>query len=166
VSLPFNIQPSGELFGELQNLSDATAYFSDEMNCVRYIAMYRWPDGVVKCPVCGESRVRFLALRGIWECTANHQKNQFSVRAGTLFEDSHIPLGDWLVAIWIVANAAKPVSSYRLAAAINITQKSAWFMLKRIGATLDQANCSVDGLNQEVYGSNFAVKSRVQASDS
>jgi hypothetical protein len=110
--------------------------------------------------------VRFLALRGIWECTANHQKNQFSVRAGTLFEDSHIPLKHWLVAIWIIANSRKPVSSYRLATAINVTQKSAWFMLKRLGSTLDQANHSVGGLNQGVYGTNAPAKTRVQASDS
>lgn len=91
----------------------------------------RWPDGVVRCPACGRKDVRYLASRGLWECKTRHPKAQFSIRAGTIFEDSHIALNLWLAAIWMVANEPWP-SSHEVARRLSITQKSAWSMLRRI----------------------------------
>jgi transposase-like protein len=137
------------------SLPEAVRYFSDEGLSVKYLASRRWPDGVVRCPTCGSRNVRFLASRQLWECSSDHSKAQFSVRAGTIFEDSHIPLGHWLVAIWLLATSDQPVSSYQMASRLGITQKSAWFMLRRIGCALEIKGSSASGLKQELYGSSL-----------
>ena len=141
-------------------IQDAIEYFSDAGRCVEFVASHRWPDGIVRCPYCSSTKVRFLATRGLWECATSHPRSQFSVRSSTLFEDSHISLRDWLVAIWLVANSRSPVSSYQLSAHLEITQKSAWFMLRRIGVTLELLGSSVPGVNQDLYGSPFRSRSR------
>jgi transposase-like protein len=145
-------ESSLDSFG-VSTLADALIYFSDPTRCILYVASRRWPNGVVRCPTCLSTKVRFLTTRALWECTTPHPKAQFSVRSGTLFEDSHISLRDWLVAIWLTANAKAPLSSYQIAASLGITQKSAWFMLRRIGATLQIMGSSVPGIRQELYGS-------------
>jgi hypothetical protein len=117
-------------------LTEAVSYFSSPLQCVRFLSSRRWPDGHVACPVCGSTSVRFLATRQLWECKAKHAGVQFSVKIGTVFEDSHIPLGLWLVALWMLANSQRKISSYDLARELGITQKSAWFMLKRVAAGL------------------------------
>jgi Transposase zinc-ribbon domain len=147
---------------EQWTFADAVKHFADEENCVKYLARRRWPDGVVRCPVCNGTKVRFLASRQLWECTVSHPKSQFSVRARTLFEDSHIPLCDWLVAIWILANSKHPVSSYQMANRLGITQKSAWFMLKRIGCALQLKGMGATGLKEDFYYSGLRSRSRVR----
>ena len=92
----------------------------------------RWPDGVVKCPTCGSDKVTFMALRRIWQCKATHPKRQFSVKVGTIFEDSPVGLEKWLAVIWMLANDRNGISSYEVARAVGVTQKTAWFMLDRI----------------------------------
>jgi hypothetical protein len=114
-----------------QNLREAMRYFADPDVCLDYIAKLRWPNGVC-CPTCGSVDVRFLATRRVWECKSKHPKKQFSVKVGTIFEDSPITLGKWLAAIWMIANDKNGISSYELSRAIGVTQKSAWFMLHRI----------------------------------
>lgn len=116
--------------------SDALSYFSSPLQCVRFLSSRRWPDGQIRCPVCGSTSVRFLATRQLWECKAKHAGVQFSVKIGTVFEDSHIPLGLWLIALWMLANSQRKISSYDLARELGITQKSAWFMLRRVSAAL------------------------------
>ena len=91
-----------------------------------------WPDGVVRCPGCGSENVFFLSTRKIWKCKAKHGKQQFSVKVGTVLEDSPIALGKWLSAFWLIANAKNGISSYELHRSIGVTQKTAWFMLHRI----------------------------------
>jgi len=91
-----------------------------------------WPDGVVRCPRCGSENVFFLSTRKIWKCKAKHGKQQFSVKVGTVLEDSPIALGKWLSAFWLIANAKNGISSYELHRSIGVTQKTAWFMLHRI----------------------------------
>lgn len=115
----------------LATLDDAMKWFSDPANSIGCLVRKRWPDGIVRCPVCGSKDVTYLASRELWECRTRHPKAQFSVRAGTIFEDSHIALGSWLAAIWMVANSTR-LSSYELARRLRITQKSAWSMLRRI----------------------------------
>jgi len=91
----------------------------------------RCPEGVA-CPTCGSKEVRFLEKRRLFECKARHPRKQFSVKVGTIFEDSHVSLDKWLAAIWMIANAKNGVSSYEVGRALGVTQKSAWFMLHRI----------------------------------
>ena len=114
-----------------QTLVDAIRYFSDPDVCFAFMVELRWPEGVT-CPTCGSEDVRFLEKRRVFECKGRHPRKQFSVKVGTLFEDSHVSLDKWLAAIWLIANAKNGVSSYELGRSLGVTQKSAWFMLHRI----------------------------------
>jgi transposase-like protein len=104
-------------------------YFSDPDVCLSFLAGLRWPEGVT-CPRCGSDKNSFLTSRHIWKCKGC--KKQFSVKLGTIFEDSPIGLDKWLPAIWLLVNAKNGISSYELARALGVTQKTAWFMLHRI----------------------------------
>src|SRR6266508_3462494 len=112
-----------------QTLIEAIRYFSDQAVCVQFVAQLRWPDGPV-CPSCGGTEHSYLKTRRLWKCKAC--KRQFSVKVGTIFEDSAIPLDKWLASIWLIANAKNGISSHELARSVGLTQKSAWFVLHRI----------------------------------
>ena len=118
-----------------KTLQQAIVHFSNPDNCMDFIVSRRWPNGV-ECPTCGSKDVRFLSTRHIWECKNKHPRRQFSVKIGTIFEDSALPLDKWLIAMWMVANCKNGVSSYEVGRALGITQKSAWFMLHRIRLTM------------------------------
>src|SRR5947208_2681375 len=115
-----------------ETLHDAIKYFANDDHAFDFLKSIRWPDGVVKCPRCGSKDVFFLSTRKIWKCKAKHEKQQFSVKVGTVLEDSPIALGKWLSAFWLIANAKNGISSYELHRSIGVTQKTAWFMLHRI----------------------------------
>ena len=114
-----------------RTLQQAILYFGNPDNCLAFMVERRWPDGV-ECPTCGRKDVRFISTRRMWECKAEHARKQFSVKVGTIFEDSALPLDKWLIAMWMIANCKNGVSSYEIARALGVTQKSAWFMLHRI----------------------------------
>src|SRR5438876_11557742 len=113
-------------------LHAAIKYFANADHAFDFMKSIRWPDGVVKCPRCGSKDVFFLSTRKIWKCKAKHEKQQFSVKVGTVLEDSPIALDKWLCAFWLIANAKNGISSYELHRSIGVTQKTAWFMLHRI----------------------------------
>jgi transposase-like protein len=113
------------------SLLEAIRYFSHPDRCLAFMVAMRWPDGPV-CPTCGSREVRFLSTRRLWECKAKHARKQFSVKVGTIMEDSPIGLDKWLPAIWIITSAKNGVSSHEMARTLGITQKSAWFLLHRI----------------------------------
>ena len=115
-----------------KTLQQAMLYFADPDNCLNFMVKVRWPDGVVLCPTCGRNDVVFLKNQRKWQCKSVHDHRQFSAKVGTIFEDSALPLDKWLVAIWMIANCKNGVSSYEVARALGVTQKSAWFMLHRI----------------------------------
>jgi transposase-like protein len=92
----------------------------------------RWADGKVKCPECGSEKVCYLAKNRLWKCYANHPKPRFTLKTGTIFEDSPIALEKWLPAVWMLLNCKNGISSSELHRAIGVTQKTAWFMLHRI----------------------------------
>src|SRR5882757_8353265 len=113
-----------------KTLQDAIVYFSDKDRAFAYALNYRWPNGLVSCPRCWSEKHAFIKTRRIWECYGC--KKQFSLKVGTIFEDSALALDKWMMAIWMLTNCKNGVSSYELARAVGITQKSAWFMLHRI----------------------------------
>jgi len=115
-----------------KTLTQAVRYFSNPDVCLAYLVPVRWPAGVVTCPICGRSDARFLASRRVWQCKAVHHHRQFSVKVGTIFEDSPLGLDKWLPAVWMIANCKNGISSYEVARALGVTQKTAWFMLHRI----------------------------------
>lgn len=116
---------------EPRTLMEAVRYFADPDVALQHMVDLRW-GGKVTCPTCGRDDVRFLATRRLWECKGKHARKQFSAKVGTIFEDSAIPLDKWFVAIWMVANCKNGISSYEMARALGITQKSAWHMNHRI----------------------------------
>jgi len=117
---------------EPKSLQEAILYFSDPNNCIDYLAIRRWPDGRVTCPGCGSDKVKFSAKRRTWTCAKHHAKREFSIKVGTVMEDSPIGLDKWLTATWMILNCKNGVSSCEIAKAVRVTQKSAWFMLHRI----------------------------------
>jgi transposase-like protein len=116
---------------QIKTLQDAVVYFSDADNALDYMANKLWPNGVI-CPTCGRKDVVFLKNQRKWQCKSVHAKRQFSAKAGTVFEDSPIPLEKWLPVMWMLSNCRNGVSSCEIARTIGVTQKSAWFMLHRI----------------------------------
>lgn len=121
---------------EPKTLQDAILYFADKDNCREYLMARRWPNGVVVCPTCGSDAVSFVPSRGLWQCRTRHPKSQFSIKVGTIFEDSPIGLDKWLLGMWMLANCKNGISSYELHRATGISQKSAWFVLHRIRLAL------------------------------
>ncbi|HEY6251261.1 MAG TPA: IS1595 family transposase [Candidatus Angelobacter sp.] len=117
---------------EPKTLQAAIVYFSNPDNCLNYMVARLWPDGVVTCPSCGRKDVVFLKNQRKWQCKSIHPKRQFSVKVGTIMEDSPIPLDKWLMATWMITNCKNGISSYEIHRAIGVTQKTAWFMLHRI----------------------------------
>lgn len=111
-------------------LQQAIAYFSDADRAFEYAKFLRWPDGKVSCPRCSSESNSFLKTRRIWFC--NGCKKQFTVKVGTIFEDSALGLDKWMTAVWMICNCKNGISSYELHRSIGVTQKSAWFMLHRI----------------------------------
>ena len=116
-----------------KSLEEAIVYFADEDNAFLYAVASRWPEGVT-CPYCGGFENSFIASRKIWRCRPC--KKQFSVRVGTIFEDSPIRLGKWFTAIWMLLNCKNGISSYEIARDLDVTQKTAWFLLHRIRAAI------------------------------
>lgn len=111
-------------------LIEAVAFFADERKAWRCVVNRRWADGNVICPRCQSNKVHLIESRMIWRC--NGCSRQFSVKVGTIFEDSPIPFSKWLPAMWLITNNKNGVSSCELARALGVTQKTAWFMLHRI----------------------------------
>jgi transposase-like protein len=122
-----------------QTLVDAIRYFADPNICVQFMASLRWPNGV-ECPTCGSKEVSYLSTRRMWKCKTEHKKQQFSVKNGTVLEDSPIPLDRWLAAMWMMCNDKNGISSYEVAKAIGITQKSAWFLMHRIRLSMQSGD--------------------------
>ena len=125
------------------SLLEMIRYFSDVDICIEFVASLRWVDGVAQCPHCDAKNAGFLKTRRIWKC--RECRKQFSVKTGTIFEESPIALDKWLMAIWLVVNCKNGVSSYEIARDLKITQKSAWFMLHRIRLALQNGSWSKMG---------------------
>lgn len=117
-------------------LQQAIVHFSDFENCHRFMMELRWPDGNVTCPRCGSDDVKWLPNAKVFKCYQKHEKQKFSLKVGTIFEDSPIALEKWLVAVWLVVNCKNGISSYEIHRDLGITQKSAWFMAHRIRLAL------------------------------
>jgi transposase-like protein len=117
--------------GGPDTLVDAIHYFSNPDRTLAFWVAIRWPDGVI-CPHCGSKQVSFIKTRRIWKCSQKHDHRQFSAKVGSIFEDSPLGLDKWFAAMWLVANCKNGVSSYEIARALKVTQKTAWFMDHRI----------------------------------
>lgn len=117
-----------------QTLMQAVKHFADPDICHEFVASLRWPDGVA-CPYCHSKNIGHIKSRRMFQC--KDCRKQFSVKVGTIFEDSPLGLDKWLCAIWMVANCKNGIVSYEMARDLGITQKSAWHMLHRIRLAMD-----------------------------
>jgi len=113
-------------------LQEAIQFFGDYENCRQFMIAVRWPDGKVRCPQCGSLEVNYLPNARLWKCYEEHPRQKFSLKVGTVFEDSPIGLDKWLPAVWLLVSCKNGISSRKLASALGMTQKSAWFMMHRI----------------------------------
>jgi len=135
-----------------KTLRDAIRYFSDEQVCIETVASLRWPNGPI-CPKCGHKEHYYLATQKRWKCKNGECSKQFSVKVGTIFEDSAIALDKWLIALWMLVNCKNGISSYEVGRGLGITQKSAWFVLHRLRLALRSGSMEMvggDGKHVEV----------------
>jgi transposase-like protein len=114
-----------------RTLIEAVKFFADPNNCLEYLVARRWPNGVT-CPTCGSDGIYFDKSRMGWICKTKHPMRKFSLKTGTIFEDSPLGLRKWLPCVWMIANMKNGVSSHEIGRALGVTQKTAWFMLHRI----------------------------------
>jgi transposase-like protein len=123
-----------------KTLLDAAKHFANPDNCREFMVARRWPNGIT-CPTCGSKAVYFDSSRNGWECKTRHPQRKFTLKTGTIFEDSPLGLDKWLPAVWMIANCKNGISSWELHRAVGVTQKTAWFMLQRIRLAMqDSAN--------------------------
>src|SRR5687768_10123722 len=118
-----------------RTLLEAVKFFKTHENCHDFMVSRRWPNGVF-CPRCGSDSVYYTASAKRWECKTKHPQRTFTLKTGTIFEDSALGLDKWLPCVWIIANAKNGVSSHEIARSLGVTQKTAWFMLQRIRLAL------------------------------
>lgn len=144
-------------------LQKAIIHFADFENCKEFMVEVRWPDGKVTCPQCGSEKVAYLENARVWKCYQKHPKAKFSLKTGTVFEDSPIGLEKWLPALWLLVNAKNGISSYEVSRAVGVTQKSAWFMMHRIRLAIQSGSflkLGGDGKEVEVDETFIGGKAR------
>lgn len=127
-----------------KTLQQAIKYFSNEQVCIDTVAALRWPSGPV-CPKCSGTSHYYLATQKRWKCKNPKCAKQFTVKLGTIFEDSPITLDKWLIALWMLVNCKNGISSYEVGRDLGITQKSAWFVLHRLRLALQNGSMSKMG---------------------
>ena len=115
-----------------RTLQQAIKYFAKDDRAFEYMKCVRWPEGKPTCPRCGTDKVSFVSTRKLWTCSQCKTKKQFTLRIGTILEDSAIPFEKWICAFWLICNAKNGVSSYEIGRSIGVTQRTGWFMLQRI----------------------------------
>src|SRR6266542_3133759 len=120
-------------------LLEAIRYFSDPVVANDFVAALRWPDGP-ECPTCASKELGYVKTRHLWQCRNKECKRQFSVKVGTIFEDSPIPLDKWIASVWLIANSKNGISSHELGRAVGLTQKSAWFVLHRVRLAMQRGD--------------------------
>jgi transposase-like protein len=138
-------------------LLSAIRYFSDLDVATDFVAKLRWSDGPI-CPRCGGTEHSYLTTRRVWKCKSCQR--QFSVKLGTIFEDSPLGLDKWLPAVWLIANSKNGISSHELGRALGVTQKSTWFMLHRIRLAMQAGSFEKFGGEVEVDATYIGGKAR------
>lgn len=142
-----------------QTLHDAVKYFAKGDNAFNFMVSLRWPNGVC-CPRCESKNIGFIATRKMWECRDCTTKKQFTVKVGTIMEDSAVKLDKWLCAIWMVSNCKNGISSYEMHRSLGVTQKTAWFMMHRIRLALQNGTIVKMGGEVEVDETYIGGKAR------
>lgn len=140
-------------------LQQAILFFSEFENCKNFMVELRWSDGVINCPRCGSERVTWLAKTRTWKCYEKHMQPTFTLKTGTIFENSPIPLEKWLPCVWMIAGCKNGISSYEIHRGLGVTQKTAWFMLHRV--RLAMQNESIYKLFGEIEAAETFIGGKV-----
>ena len=149
-----------------QTLQQAIRFFADFENCRQFMIAVRWPDGKVRCPQCGSEKVTYLQNARVYRCYEKHPLQKFSLKIGTVFEDSPIPLEKWLPAVWLLVNCKNGISSYEIGRDLGITQKSAWFMMHRIRlAVQSKSFVKIGGPGSEVEAGETFIGSAQESGE-
>src|SRR5690348_8602200 len=119
------------------NLPELIERFGSEDSCHAYLETLRWPDGV-KCPRCDSDKISRIAARRQFDCDGC--RYQFSVRVGTLFHDSKLPLWKWFLAVYIMGESKKGVSANQLKRMLGVSYKTAWYLCHRIRSAMHDEN--------------------------
>jgi len=133
------------MVAEPTTLQEAVVYFADPQNCYDYVVPRRWPNGV-NCPTCGSAKVKFQPQHNRWQCSNRHPRRQFTLKTGTVMEESPIGLDKWLTAMWLMSSNRNGASSWEIHRALKVTQKTAWFLLHRIRLAMqDESAAKLSG---------------------
>lgn len=127
----------------INTLQEAIFHFASYENCHALMVQLRWTDGGIACPRCGSTKLTYLARTRVWKCYAKHERPTFSLKTGTIFEDSPLGLDKWLPALWLIVNCKDGISSCELARDLDVTQKTAWFMAHRLRFALTDGGFSL-----------------------
>lgn len=119
------------------NLIKLIEKFRSEDTCYEYLEKLRWPNGVV-CPKCESKSISRIHERNQFDC--NSCRYQFSVRVGTIFQGSHLPLWKWFIAVYLIIEAKKGMSASQLGRTLGVSYKTAWYLCHRIRATMKDEN--------------------------
>jgi len=142
--------------GQPETLREAIIHFADEDNAHAFMVAIRWPEGP-QCPFCGTFNVTLLSTRRVFKCRTKECRKQFTVKRGTIFEDSPLPLGLWFAAAWLISNCKNGVSSYEIARDLDVCQKTAWFILHRLrramkSGSFDKKLCGIIEADETYIG--------------
>jgi transposase-like protein len=143
-----------------KTLQEAILHFADFENCKTFMISLRWPDGIAKCPRCQSEKIFWIAKERVWKCYGKHDHAKFSLKTGTVMEDSPISVDKWLAALWLVVNCKNGVSSCEVARDLGITQKSAWFLNHRIRMMLHNGSIEKASGHVEVDETFIGGKAR------
>jgi len=122
------------------NLVSLVDRFHDEEACRKYMEELRWPDGV-KCPRCGSNKLSRIKKRSQFDCDSC--RYQFSVTAGTIFHDTHLPLWKWFLAVYLMVESKKGVSANQLKRTLGVSYKTAWYLSHRVRAALNEVDAQL-----------------------
>jgi transposase-like protein len=143
-----------------ETLHEAIKYFAEGDRAFEYMKCVRWPDGKPACPRCGCDKVSFISTRKLWTCSACKTKKQFTIKVGTILEDSAIGFEKWICAFWLIANAKNGISSYEIGRSLGVTQRTGWFMLQRIRLAMQNGTIVKLGGEVEVDETFIGAKAR------
>lgn len=121
------------------NLPELIEQFRSEDKCRAYLEDLRWPDGV-RCPRCGNDSMSRIEKRNQWECNEESCRYQFSVTAGTVFHDSHLPLWKWFLAIYLIGESKKGISAKQLQRTLGVSYKTAWYLGHRVRSAMEDGS--------------------------
>jgi transposase-like protein len=118
------------------NLVNLIEHYGNDTKCREYLEALRWTDGI-KCPRCGSDKISHIEKRDQYDC--DQCRYQFSVTAGTIFHDSHLPIWKWFLAVYLMTESKKGMSANQLKRSLAVSYKTAWYLCHRVRKAMQEA---------------------------